>query len=263
MPMSSKEFTAAKLVAFDRLSMDVRLTDLDVRVAWRIISRININNDGWAWPSHGLIAKEVGCHTDSARRSVNRLCATGWLDKVTHQGTSKACSYRLILDNRTVGSGLNGDEKGNAQNDLKIKNSGGIPDPTVDETVPYCRENRTVGYDQSLQESFKEHSHGDSIASPRNSDDAIAEKISKQQSAEYAEYMSKKRSLRSKEISEHEARNRLVQRLGLSSKKEEVMLQLHLDGLGLLQPLVDKELKFPVPKFEILDVVNQAENLLQ
>ena len=84
--MTPKEFTTAKLEFFDRLSLDHPLTALQCRVAWRIVTRTNIENDGCAWPSYETIAGEIGCHSDSVKRSVSHLCALGWLRKVSPRG---------------------------------------------------------------------------------------------------------------------------------------------------------------------------------
>jgi predicted transcriptional regulator len=77
---SGTALTARKLAFFDALSQAPDLQHVDVRVAWRIVTRLNVNTEG-AWPSFTTIAHEVGVHRTTVVRSINRLVNAGWFIK--------------------------------------------------------------------------------------------------------------------------------------------------------------------------------------
>jgi hypothetical protein len=94
----SRNVTALKLKTFDRLVCDKRLTGLSIRVAWRIIDRMN--HDLISWPSYARLAKELNCSERAVKRAVALLCKLGWLDKV--EGGGRGRSNRYALKNDTV-----------------------------------------------------------------------------------------------------------------------------------------------------------------
>ena len=73
---SGRDLTAAKLELFDHITCMPSLGHLDVRIAWRLLSRVNVNA-GCSWPSYGRLAKEVGCHRQTAIKAVRRLIEAG------------------------------------------------------------------------------------------------------------------------------------------------------------------------------------------
>lgn len=93
---------ALKYETFDRIVRDKRVRGLPVRVAWRIIDRMNANLT--SWPSHALLARELDCSERAVYRAVALLCRLGWLDKVEGGGRGRSNRYALITDTVTGGS---------------------------------------------------------------------------------------------------------------------------------------------------------------
>ena len=91
--------SALKLEIYDRAVRDTRLTDLDRRVFWRIVDRMNA--DLTSWPSYQLLGAELMCARRSAMRSVEHLCALGLLSKVKGGGRGKSNLYRLKTETVT------------------------------------------------------------------------------------------------------------------------------------------------------------------
>ncbi len=72
-----KHLTARKLAFFDALTVDASLSDVDCRVAARLLRYYN-HNVGCAWPSPDRLAEEIHCSERTVRRSIKRLEAAGW-----------------------------------------------------------------------------------------------------------------------------------------------------------------------------------------
>lgn len=72
---AGKDRTALKLQFYDALTSDPDYSDLDVRIAWRLLSHLN-GLQAIAWPSIETLAKEVGCAPRSARRAIKHLTTT-------------------------------------------------------------------------------------------------------------------------------------------------------------------------------------------
>ena len=77
---TSRAFTSWKLDILNALSVDTEVTDLDFRVAYRIMSHIN-SVSRLAWPSVARLAAQMGKSEDRIRASTRRLQAAGWLLK--------------------------------------------------------------------------------------------------------------------------------------------------------------------------------------
>lgn len=75
-----RSFTSWKLDVVDALSVDPEVTDLDFRVAFRIIQHLN-SVSRIAWPSVARLAAQLGKSEDRVRASTKRLQAVGWLVK--------------------------------------------------------------------------------------------------------------------------------------------------------------------------------------
>jgi len=76
-----------------RASADLGLTDQDFRVLYRLLDRLcRIPGDrfGKMWPSAATIAEEVGSQVRSARRSLKRLAAAGYIRQVSMGGGRSA-----------------------------------------------------------------------------------------------------------------------------------------------------------------------------
>lgn len=95
----SSNMNAPKIEAFDRLVRDPRIRGADCRVAWLLICQSD--DDLSSCSSHSAVARELRCSTRSVSRSVARLCALGWLTKVTGRGRSKSNEYQLKTENGT------------------------------------------------------------------------------------------------------------------------------------------------------------------
>ena len=92
---NSRTATAAKLRFYDALSTDPGLTDLDCRVAWRLLHYFN-NRRGQAWPSLQRLADEVHAKKRSVVRSVSRLEADGWFTVKRDERPGRGMSNRYI-----------------------------------------------------------------------------------------------------------------------------------------------------------------------
>ena len=78
----SKANTHQKLLLFDLIIRDRTLTAMDLRVAWRILDRVNekrAKDPFKSWPGMRKIAVELGAAVSSVHKSVNRLHAAGWI----------------------------------------------------------------------------------------------------------------------------------------------------------------------------------------
>lgn len=93
--MAGKE-RPARLVAFDAIVRDVKLTGQAVRVAWRIIDRMG--SKGVSWPSARTIAAELGLKERAVRAAIASLVSEGHLVRVQHKGRGRSNQYRLKSD---------------------------------------------------------------------------------------------------------------------------------------------------------------------
>ena len=87
-----REWTRAKLAFYDALTIDADLTDLDCRVAWRLIHYHNLDR-GYSWPSITRLAEEVHAARRSVIRSIDRLVAAGWFLKARGGGRGRSSRY--------------------------------------------------------------------------------------------------------------------------------------------------------------------------
>ncbi len=101
--MTDKEFKRAKLRFFDALVRE--LTGNDVRVAWRILDRMNAQRP-FSYPSIGLLARELGCDDRTVQRSVKRLVERGWFYCQVGGGCKSPNTYKPNLERVTAVSPL-------------------------------------------------------------------------------------------------------------------------------------------------------------
>lgn len=73
-------FTSWKLDVLDAMSVDVEVTDLDFRVAFRIMQHIN-SASRIAWPSVARLAAQLSKSPDRIMAATKRLQQAGWLVK--------------------------------------------------------------------------------------------------------------------------------------------------------------------------------------
>lgn len=60
------------IAVMDLIARDLAMTAFDVRIAWLIVTRMNIDSEA-SWPGIDLLAGEAGVHGRSVRRSLERL----------------------------------------------------------------------------------------------------------------------------------------------------------------------------------------------
>lgn len=77
---SDKSGTNARLKFFDRIARDPGITGTTIKVAWRLVARIN-NKTGLCCPSIELLVRELGVDERTVRRSVDLLTIRGWFTK--------------------------------------------------------------------------------------------------------------------------------------------------------------------------------------
>jgi hypothetical protein len=92
----AKAATNRKLKAFNAMVCDPRLNGTDIRVAWRIIDRMNVKCQ--SHPGHKLISEEIGCTRQTVLRSTTRLEGFGYFDIAKGGGKGKSHSYTLIRE---------------------------------------------------------------------------------------------------------------------------------------------------------------------
>ena len=92
----AKAATNRKLKAFNAMVCDPRLNGTDIRVAWRIIDRMNVKCQ--SHPGHKLISEEIGCTRQTVLRSTARLEGFGYFDIAKGGGQGKSHSYTLIRE---------------------------------------------------------------------------------------------------------------------------------------------------------------------
>ena len=77
--MTTKELTALKLRFYDALVCDPRLSAMDLRIAWLLLSRYLNAKLLVAWPSAETLARDLGSSVSGVRRSIQRLTTEdGW-----------------------------------------------------------------------------------------------------------------------------------------------------------------------------------------
>ncbi len=248
--MDAKEFTAAKLGFYDRLTMDTRLKDLDTRVAWQILKRINLKNDYTAWPSHALIAREVGCHSGSVRRAIARLCGFGWIDKITHRGRHMTCTYSLNLVNRTLVYHFNDD--GGKTDKFDPETGEIIENGTQGYGGAYStvQENGTQGYYESIDVNPLSNPPHSEEKKPANDRPRIV--LPPKRDNSLSDFQKKQQEETKRANAEAKARNRIIADLGLSANEGFTALA-RLQEHKLLSPLEDKEINGTLTTEEILE----------
>ena len=95
-PKQQADATAAtnqKLKAYGAIVRDPRLNGTDIRVAWRIIDRMNVKFR--SNPGHLLISEELSLTRQTVVRSTGRLEGFGYLDIAKGGGKGKSNTYTL------------------------------------------------------------------------------------------------------------------------------------------------------------------------
>ncbi|EUB95590.1 hypothetical protein PMI07_002078 [Rhizobium sp. CF080] len=101
--LSEKEvqsFTSWKLDVIDAITCDTALQDIDTRVAFRLMQHINARTRD-ANPSLERLAAQLGCHRDTVRRSLDRMCDPNsgclWLVRLRESRTA-TYHYSFVTD---------------------------------------------------------------------------------------------------------------------------------------------------------------------
>jgi len=72
------DYVIAKLDLIEQAAADERLSAIDLRVHLLLITRYLNGQTGQAWPGPARLASDLGVSARSIRRSLKRLCGTGW-----------------------------------------------------------------------------------------------------------------------------------------------------------------------------------------
>ena len=116
-PATRKELTAAKAMFYDELIRDRELTATALRVAWRLLDRLNFERR-MAWPSVETLASELTCEPRTIKRAIGQLKDSGWFAVNEGGGSGRASEYAPMLERVTGMSpfdatkGDNPDQKG-------------------------------------------------------------------------------------------------------------------------------------------------------
>ncbi len=101
--LSEKEvqsFTSWKLDVLDAITCDTALEAIDARVAFRLMQHINAKTRD-ANPSLERLAAQMGCHRDTVRRSLDRMCDPNggrlWLSRQRGSRT-ETYHYSFVTD---------------------------------------------------------------------------------------------------------------------------------------------------------------------
>ncbi len=76
--MTPKELTALKLAFYDALVCDLKLSAMDMRVAWLLLSRYLNAKSLEAWPSMETLARDLKSSHRQVRRSIKKLVERKW-----------------------------------------------------------------------------------------------------------------------------------------------------------------------------------------
>ena len=75
--MTPQDLTALKLKFYNALVRDPKLSAMDLRIAWLLLSRYLNAKSLVAWPSAETLARDLGSSVRVVRRSIKRLTARG------------------------------------------------------------------------------------------------------------------------------------------------------------------------------------------
>jgi hypothetical protein len=84
--ITPKELTALKLRFYDELICDPKLSAMDLRIAWLLLSRYLNGKSLVAWPSAETLARDLGSSVSGVRRSIQRLTTEGGWFKIKKGG---------------------------------------------------------------------------------------------------------------------------------------------------------------------------------
>jgi hypothetical protein len=84
--MTPKELTALKLRFYDALVCDPKLSAMDLRIAWLLLSRYLNARSLVAWPSAETLAGDLGSSVRGVRNSIQRLTVPGGWFKIEQGG---------------------------------------------------------------------------------------------------------------------------------------------------------------------------------
>jgi hypothetical protein len=84
--MTTKELTALKLRFYDALVCDPKLSAMDLRIAWLLLSRYLNAKLLVAWPSAETLARDLGSSVRGVRNSIQRLTVPGGWFKIEQGG---------------------------------------------------------------------------------------------------------------------------------------------------------------------------------
>lgn len=98
-PEQLRGFTSWKMDILNAMSVDTGVTDLDFRVAFRIMQHVN-SVSRIAWPSVARLSAQLGKSEDRIRAATRRLQQTAWIAK--GRKSQKAPNEYSFLNDRVV-----------------------------------------------------------------------------------------------------------------------------------------------------------------
>ncbi len=105
--MTPKELTALKLRFYDALVCDPKLSAMDLRIAWLLLSRYLNGKSLVAWPSAETLARDLGSSVRGVRLSIKRLAAPGgWFKIKKGRGRRQSNRYSANFERVNASSPL-------------------------------------------------------------------------------------------------------------------------------------------------------------
>ena len=104
--MTPKELTALKLRFYDELVCDPKLTAMDLRIAWLLLSRYLNAKSLVAWPSADTLARDLGSSVRGVRLSIKRLTERGWFKIKKGRGRRQSNTYSANFERVNASSSL-------------------------------------------------------------------------------------------------------------------------------------------------------------
>ncbi len=108
--MTPKELTALKFKFYHALVCDPKLSGLDLRVAWLLLTRYLNAKSLVAWPSKETLARDLGSSLSPVRRSLRKLVKRKWF-KIENKGGGRrhANVYSACFERGTKSTPLKSD----------------------------------------------------------------------------------------------------------------------------------------------------------
>lgn len=104
--MIPKELTALKLRFYDALVCDPKLSAMDLRIAWLLLSRYLNGKSLVAWPSAETLVRDLGSSVRGVRLSIKRLTERRWFNIKKGRGRRQSNTYSANFERVNASSPL-------------------------------------------------------------------------------------------------------------------------------------------------------------